>query len=158
MNKTCKSHKLLLVPELIFCNHPKGNGKILLCFCRGNQRDVSFQIGLQKNESLQHLQHFIDLRQNANQQNKPYWNFQSNQWQNQRKTHQSGKEEMVVFSHHAHRQQLQQKDRERTCFPVNNYNHFQNSNYIHLNSNCISVSCLVLQLKLEQNLKTDLEF
>lgn len=38
-------------------------------------------------------------------------------------THQSGKEEMVIFSHHAHRQQLQQKEREREKLNLHLHQH-----------------------------------
>lgn len=41
MSRMCKSHKVVLVTYLIFCNL-KASGKIQLGFCRGNQA------GLQK--------------------------------------------------------------------------------------------------------------
>lgn len=40
MNKMCKNNTLLLATELIFCNNPKVNGKILLGFRQGNQVDA----------------------------------------------------------------------------------------------------------------------
>ncbi len=40
MNKMCKNNTLLLATELIFCNNPKVNGKILLGFHQGNQVDA----------------------------------------------------------------------------------------------------------------------
>lgn len=44
----CKYHKLLLAAELIFCSNPKSNVKIPLAFCRGNQGDANFRVGLQR--------------------------------------------------------------------------------------------------------------
>jgi len=43
INKKCKHHKPLLVTELLFCNNPEANGKILLRFCRGNQGEPVFR-------------------------------------------------------------------------------------------------------------------
>ncbi len=37
--------------ELIFANNPKVNGKVLLGFCRGYQRDAYFWVGIQKHVS-----------------------------------------------------------------------------------------------------------
>ncbi len=46
MNKMCKSHKLLLVTELIFCNNAKAKEKSFWVFVKRTL--VNFQIGLQK--------------------------------------------------------------------------------------------------------------
>lgn len=45
MNKTCKSHKIVLLSELILCNYTKAIGKKL--FLR-EHCDANFQTGLQK--------------------------------------------------------------------------------------------------------------
>ncbi len=42
MNKMCKIHKLLLVPELIFCNNPVSQWKNPFgFFYQGNQADAN---------------------------------------------------------------------------------------------------------------------
>lgn len=46
MNKMCKNPELFRL--LIKCSNPKGNVKILLCFCRGYQGDAKIWIYLQK--------------------------------------------------------------------------------------------------------------
>ncbi len=48
MNEMCKNHKLLWVTELIFCNNPKADGKIVLGFSRENQVGANVCVGLQK--------------------------------------------------------------------------------------------------------------
>lgn len=42
------SQWLLLVTDLVFCNNPKAKERIVSGFCRGNQDDVNFWVGLQR--------------------------------------------------------------------------------------------------------------